>query len=66
MQHIENPMVIDRDEGLRSVGLDALGVLTWEGDEILIMDDDFFAKGELSDDAIKILEMYGAYTTLAQ
>lgn len=50
----------------RLLGEDDLGYDIYEGDELMVLDDYVYVKEELSMDAIKILEMLGAYEITAQ
>jgi len=63
---IENPMVHWKEEEPKFFGEDALGNEVFEGDEILVLDDGFFRKEDLSYDAIKILQMFGAEEKIAK
>ena len=47
-------------------GTDFFGNEVYEGDLILVIDDEFFLKDELSLDAIKILELFGATEEIAK
>lgn len=64
---VENPMVHWKEEEPKFFGEDALGNEVFEGDEILVIDDDvFFRKEDLSYDAIHILDMFGAEEKIAE
>ncbi|MEN0666939.1 hypothetical protein [Caldifermentibacillus hisashii] len=63
---IENPMVHWKEQESKIFGDDALGNEVLEGDEILVIDDEFFRKEDLSYDAIQILEMFGAEERIAE
>lgn len=63
---VENPMVHWKEEEPKFFGEDALGNEVFEGDEILVIDDEFFRKEDLSYDAIQILEMFGAVEKIAE
>lgn len=47
-------------ERREEVGVDPLGNMVYDGDEILVIDDEFYLVEELSIDAIEILERHGA------
>ena len=48
------------------VGNDALGNEVFSGEEILFYQDEFFLVEELSEDAIEVLEMFGADYKIAK
>lgn len=47
-------------EELEAIGIDALGNEVYEGDEILVLDDEVFLVQELGMESIEILEILGA------
>ncbi|EDP24823.1 MULTISPECIES: hypothetical protein [Bacillati] len=47
-------------------GFDFFGNECFEGEEILVLDDEFFVKQELSNDAISILRYFGASSKIAK
>lgn len=63
---VENPMVRWKENEPKIFGEDSLGNEVMEGDEILVLDDEFFRKEDLSYDAIHILEMFGAEEKIAE
>ena len=63
---VENPMVRWKENEPKILGEDSLGNEVMEGDEILVLDDEFFRKEDLSYDAIHILEMFGAEEKIAE
>lgn len=50
----------------QEIGIDALGNEVFEGDEILVYEDEFYLVSELSSDAIEILEKHGADYRIAR
>ncbi|MGY6765722.1 hypothetical protein ACW73O_11865 [Faecalibacterium prausnitzii] len=67
MTYIENPMVRWKEKEPKFFGEDALGNEVFEGDEILVIDDEvFFRKEDLSYDAIQILDMFSAEEKVAE
>lgn len=69
---IEHPMVTAirqygyPDPEPEPFGDDFFGNEVFPGDTILVLDDEFFLKDELSEDAIAILEHYGAVEKTAK
>lgn len=64
---VENPMVRWKENEPKFFGEDALGNEVFEGDEILVIDDEvFFRKEDLSYDAIQILDMFSAEEKVAE
>ncbi|MCU9614121.1 hypothetical protein OEV98_11170 [Caldibacillus lycopersici] len=47
-------------------GVDYFGQEVLIGDEIMVLDDEFFLKDELLSETVKVLELAGATTTIAQ
>ena len=65
MPYVENPMVLGNEEEQRFIGYDVFNNKIYEGDEILVFDDDVYLKDELSSDAIKILKRLGCEERVA-
>lgn len=47
-------------------GVDGLGNEVYEGDEILVLDDEFYLVEELISDSVEILEIHGAIYKIAK
>jgi hypothetical protein len=62
---VENPMVTAKEEEPKFIGYDVFNNKIYEGDEILVFDDDVYLKDELSSDAIKILKRLGCEERVA-
>lgn len=64
---IENAMVINQLwEQQEATGVDHFGNEVYPGDVILVLDDEFFFKEELSEETVAVLELAGAYETTAK
>lgn len=64
---VENPMVLGQlGERQEATGVDHFGNEVYPGDVILVLDDEFFFKEELSEETVAVLELAGAYETTAQ